>query len=216
MACFICKDVKTKDVFSCDGCNNCICKGCGGLTASEVKVLQLVSGRTLKFYCPKCIKGDSFDLYKELVTCKEQIIEDKNEIIKLLKKDIEDVIVKDPMSGAKMGYNEVLKSNKKEEVILIKPKNTEQTSILTRRKLEEAVNPCTLGATVSKVKNVRQGGVAIKCSNQEEIKTICENVQKQIGTDYEVKVPEKKNPRIEVFNVGQKLSENKDELIEKW
>ncbi|KAG5870780.1 hypothetical protein JTB14_035030 [Gonioctena quinquepunctata] len=148
----------------------------------------------------------------------------------------EDVIVKDPMSGEKMGYNEVLKSNKKEEVILIKPKmgynevlksnkkeevilikpkNTEQTSILTRRKLEEAVNPCTLGATVSKVKNVRQGGVAIKCSNQEEIKTICENVQKQIGTDYEVKVPEKKNPRIEVFNVGQKLSENKDELIEK-
>ncbi|KAG5877010.1 hypothetical protein JTB14_021906 [Gonioctena quinquepunctata] len=165
MACFICKDVKTKDVFSCDGCNNCICKGCGGLTASEVKVLQLVSGRTLTFYCPKCIKGDSFDLYKELVTCKEQIIEDKNEIIKLLKKDIEDVI-----------------------------DDTEQTSILTRRKLEEAVNPCTLGATVSKVKNVRQGGVAIKCSNQEEIKTICENVQTQIGTDYEVKAPKKKNP----------------------
>ncbi|KAG5900077.1 hypothetical protein JTB14_016049 [Gonioctena quinquepunctata] len=140
MACFICKDVKTKDVFSCDGCNNCICKGCGGLTASEVKVLQLVSGRTLKFYCPKCIKGDSFDLYKELVTCKEQIIEDKNEIIKLLKKDIEDVIVKDPMSGAKwdiMRYSKVIKGRS----YIDKAQNTEQTSILTRRKLEEAVNP---------------------------------------------------------------------------
>ncbi|KAG5888953.1 hypothetical protein JTB14_012212 [Gonioctena quinquepunctata] len=52
--------------------------------------------------------------------------------------------VKYPMTGAKMGYSEILKS-KKEEVILIKPKNTKQTSTLTRRKLEETLNPCTLG-----------------------------------------------------------------------
>lgn len=65
-----------------DGCNRIACKQCGRIISSEVKVFKLVSDKVLKFNCPQCTPGDSYDLIKP----KDEIIQDKNEIIELLKK----------------------------------------------------------------------------------------------------------------------------------
>lgn len=48
------KDIET---FACDSCSRLLCRSCGGLTASEVKCLQLVGKRKLIFYCEDCENG---------------------------------------------------------------------------------------------------------------------------------------------------------------
>lgn len=51
----------------------------------EIKVIKLNDDRVMKFYCPSCIKYNTFDLYKSMIVDKERLIESKDEIIRLLK-----------------------------------------------------------------------------------------------------------------------------------
>lgn len=60
MECGECKE--NKEVYECDGCKTTICKQCGKLTSTEVKVLQLSSKRVLKFFCTKCKNNETFGL----------------------------------------------------------------------------------------------------------------------------------------------------------
>lgn len=40
----------------CDSCRAYLCQGCSGLNATEVRVMQLTGGRTLKLSCSLCVK----------------------------------------------------------------------------------------------------------------------------------------------------------------
>lgn len=44
-------------MLGCDSCNRSIHKKCSGLSASEVKVMDLKGKRLLKFYCDDCLSG---------------------------------------------------------------------------------------------------------------------------------------------------------------
>nr|CAI5870110.1 unnamed protein product [Callosobruchus analis] len=92
----------------------------------------------------------------------------------------------------------------------------EVLQLAPRRVLKFHCSKCKLGytyepykeATVSDVRQLRNGGVACKCSDHhQKIEDICDSVQRQIGTDYEVIVP-KKNPEIKIYNVKQSIVEN--------
>jgi hypothetical protein len=43
--------------YLCDGCHGPICSDCNGLTASEIKCMQLKGKRALKFLCNSCVDG---------------------------------------------------------------------------------------------------------------------------------------------------------------
>ncbi|XP_056646411.1 uncharacterized protein LOC130451426 [Diorhabda sublineata] len=215
MKCEICKQikVKNKDLFDCDGCRDAICKDCGGLTASEVKVLQL-SSRVMKLYCQKCNNGKSLELFNKLLLSKETIIDDKTTIINLLQEEIDEL--KKKLANGQVDYSLAVKKQK-EEVIIVKPKDSAQTSESTKKTIEEKINPIGLGIGVSKIKYIRDGGVAIKCNEngKEKVQNVCESIKTSLGHSYKVNIPEKKNPRIIVFNVDPKELEDEDSLIEK-
>lgn len=220
MDCTVCglTKIKNKEVFQCDGCDSALCKECGELTSSEVRVLQLTNGRTLRFYCSKCLKGESIGVLRELVDSKETIIEDKKEIINILKKEIEELKLKvqQPFQVGQSYSNAVKKQ--KDKVILIKPKDAKQQSEVTKRTLEEKVDPSCLGVGVSGIKLIRDGGVAIKCnetSTSDSIQAVCNNVKKSMGQEYEVNIPDRVNPKIIVFNVNKKLIEDEKNLLDK-
>jgi hypothetical protein len=65
MACIKCNLNFNKDdeVLNCDGCQRKLHKECSELTASELRVLDLKSKRTLKFFCDDCQEGTKL-LYK--------------------------------------------------------------------------------------------------------------------------------------------------------
>lgn len=219
MNCSICKQikVKNKDIFSCDGCFCATCKECGNLAASEVRVLQLTS-RVMKFYCPKCLKGQSLELFQQLLASKQTTIDDKTTIIHLLTEELEvlkkKLVQKEPSHG--YSYSSAVKKQK-EEVIIIKPKDCKQASELTKKKIEETVNPCGLGIGVSRMKYIRDGGIAIRCneSKTEKMQSMCDDIKDSLGNNYEVNISEKKNPRIIVFNIDETELEDEDSLIKK-
>lgn len=220
MICDLCKQikVKNKDIFSCDGCGKSVCKECGTLTASEIKVLQL-STRVMKFHCPNCINGDTVNLYHQLLRTKEAAIEDKNSIISLLKQEIMELNERlkiDKQNIVRCDYSNAVKKQK-EEVIIVKPIDVNQNSEKTKLNIEEKVNPCDLGVGVTRVKFIRDGGVAIKYSKNENgsVEDVCSNIKESLGQSYEVKIPVKRNPRIILFNIHQRELEDEENLIER-
>lgn len=59
MQCFKCNLIEsdTTSLLNCDSCDRNIHKKCSGLSASEVKVMELKGKRILKFYCEDCLLG---------------------------------------------------------------------------------------------------------------------------------------------------------------
>ena len=220
MICDICKQikVKNKDIFNCDGCSKSICKECGALTASEVKVLQLAT-RIMKFHCPKCLNGDSISLFDQLLKAKQASIEDKINIISLLKQEIVELgnkIAIEKKNIERCEYSNAVKKQK-EEVIIVKPIDINQSSEVTKQNIEKKVNPCSMGVGVSRVKFVRDGGVAIRYNKNEDgnVEDVFKNITAKLGQAYEVKIPEKRNPRIILFNMNQSELEDEETLIER-
>lgn len=215
MECDVCET--NKELFKCDGCSASVCKSCGKLTSSETKVLQL-NNRVMKFFCQKCRKAETFMLFNQLLDCKNKIIEDKeviiaakDDLIKQLKIQLEysksNNQCSEKINLPNLSYSQVVKK-RNEEVLIVKPKDSTQTSMMTKQKLVSNVSPGTLGVGVSRVRHLRAGGVAVSCSNHENIKTVCETVKKQLGEEYEVQIPDKKMPKIRIYNVDKRLLED--------
>lgn len=226
MKCGICKE--SKDAFKCDTCEIVGCKACMSLSASEVKVLQLNS-RVLRFYCINCNKVQTCSLLQEIIKTKEELMESKNkliedkeeiisakeEIINLLRAEIAELKkLKIPIDSCKVGYSEAVKRSKT-EVLIVKPKKTNQESAVTKQVIEERISPSTLGVGISKMKFTREGGVAIGCRGDKDVQSVSKTVREELGEEYEVKIPIKKNPKIKIFNVEKRALADKEDFIEK-
>ncbi|KAK9887482.1 hypothetical protein WA026_022830 [Henosepilachna vigintioctopunctata] len=73
MECYRCKKTGTarsssRTLFECDKCEGVLCADCSGLSASEIKVLQLQK-RKLMYYCLQCISdvNNIHDLKKQII-----------------------------------------------------------------------------------------------------------------------------------------------------
>lgn len=211
MECDFCHEIKPKEIYACDECQKKVCKNCGKLTSSEVKVLQL-SSRVMKFSCQKCVDFDTYELLKNTIEDKQNLIESKDEIIQLLKKKLEEL----NQFACGESYSQVVKkSTMKEKVLLVKPKDKKQLSEETRKQLEARIEPTKLGVAISAVKYVRDGGVAISYNNEGGEVAVSSSIKKNLGEQYEVIEPEKKNPRIKIINVSKEVADNEEVLVEK-
>ncbi|KAL3281213.1 hypothetical protein HHI36_004427, partial [Cryptolaemus montrouzieri] len=199
--CGICK--QKKPVFSCEGCKGKFCKNRGQLTASEIKVLELAS----RIIASK----------EEIVNSKNEIISSKDEVINMLKN--ENLALKNEKltlnKSSIIKYSDAVKKSS-QETIVVKPKKDEQSSA-TKLEIQNKIDPSTLGVEVTKVKHTRNGGVAISCTNKEDVKSISENIKEKLGEDYEIQMPIRKNPEIRIRNLKRGLltGTNSDEFIEK-
>lgn len=228
MECEVCKQHRTA-VFKCDICKLQSCKSCGQLTSSEVKVLELTS-RVLKFYCVKCREHEPASMFQLLVQCKDELIDTKEAVISTkdcliesLKEQI--VQLKGELGGSAGGnqrveqdrlkYNEVVAGRKKSsEVLVVKPKRV-QESIVTRTQIEEKIDPGAIKAGVSKMKFLRDGAVAISCERKEDLVSVSDSIRRQFGGEFEIKIPEKRCPRIKIINVEEKMLASESDFIEK-
>lgn len=211
MECTYCNQSKRKEVFNCDGCNNLICKGCANLTSSEVKCLELKESRVLKLYCPNCLKFETYKLLWVNIEDKNKIIANQNKVIEMLQEQIE--VLKDSVKNSKT-YSQVVKENE-ETVVLVKPKDGSQKSQSTREVIQDKIDPCAIGASIARIKQARDGAVAICCQGKDSVENIVKDMESKLQDNYEVSVVYKRNPRIKVFNVNKKDVNNEEVLVEK-
>lgn len=57
MECIKCRNSDNESMIQCDGCERSIHTDCSGLSQSELKVMNLRSKRSLKYYCEECLLG---------------------------------------------------------------------------------------------------------------------------------------------------------------
>lgn len=197
--CLKCKNKIEGECYQCDICHEKIHVGCSNLSASEVKCMPLQK-RLLIFSCDSC--KEVLKKIPTLVTLLEDV---KHHLASMNSSNSQC-----PVSTQK--YSEVIK--KKQEVIVIKPKDKNKGSSSTKKAIEEQIDPKSIGAEVSKIKFVREGGIAISCTGRDDITNISNSIRDKMSRDYEIKVPEKKNPRLKITNIEKKLMQNYDTLIE--
>lgn len=132
----------------------------------------------------------------------------KNEITHSAAKVVADINAENS-SSIKKTYSAALNT---EAAIIIKPKNLEQRNLTTRADILNNINPVKNNINISKVKNIKDGGILVGCSNSEDtlkLKGIAENKLKE---NYDIKDVRNVKPRIRIVGMSEKLEEN--ELIQ--
>jgi hypothetical protein len=85
--------------------------------------------------------------------------------------------------------------------LLIYPKSALQTSDKTKQDLIQSIDPVQIKVGVKTLRKVRNGGVIIKAGTDRDINAIrAELSSSSIASDYNVRAPKKRNPRLRIFH----------------
>lgn len=68
----------------------------------------------------------------------------------------------------------------------------------TKNDIKRKIYPSKLGIGIENIKNIRERGIAISCSNADSKEKLKSKVQEEIGNKYEVVDGEIKNPTITI------------------
>lgn len=217
--CDKCKNKDNKFLIYCDGCQITLCKTCGKLSASEIKVLQ-AKDKKVSYFCDSCQNFNT--LLQSQINDKNDLIESKNEIITLLKEEIENMKLNhEETSCQNPTFAEILKSQKMDSnklellkktnlpCIIIKP-NTHKDSVTTKKTLESKVNPATVSVGINMMKQGKNGSILIKCDSRESTDIMKNQVLKQLGPDYIVEETKLRKPSVRISNIKNM---NADQLL---
>lgn len=108
-------------------------------------------------------------------------------------------------------YSQVLQ-NKTEPVVIIRPKNSEQSNVKTKLDINESINPADSNLQLSKVKHIRDGGILIGCKNNADNDKLRKLAQEKLSDQYTVKEVRGIKPRVRIAGISQKLSDQ--ELVD--
>lgn len=239
-----CKECKREppgiDIFSCDACKSQLCQTCGEISPTEIRVLQLKGGRTLRFICKTCtipsgLEEKLKDIENNLISKIKQLQEDisnqdkklidQTVLINRLTKEIYEMkdgnynnslhkelkYLKD--SVALINSGNIIKSYANvvsREAVVIKPKNV-QDSDKTKEELIEKLNPSDIEVGIAQMKSATDGGIIIKCKTREDTEKIKKAAEECMGNQYKIKIPEQKNPCVKIVDFDEDMK--KEELI---
>lgn len=199
------------------------CKGiCGRfyhakcLKFSEEIYKWLTTYENVGWWCHNCDNIKVTDILREITQLREtvQVCVDKlnsqEEVIAKLSQKTDNIVVHAETADTKSSYAEKLKTKRSEPVVVIKPKN-QQTCLQTKEEVKGKLDPVQL--SVKGIRNITRGGIVVECKNEEDIENIRTEAVKKLGSDYEIKVPVKKNPKVKISGLSERLSDQ--ELIKK-
>lgn len=89
------------------------------------------------------------------------------------------------------------------------PKEKNQNSTKTKEDIKQNINPTLLSVKVNKIHELKNNGaVSISCVNKQSVEKIEAEIKQKLGSDYEVQVPNMRNPKILVVGMHDKLDES--------
>lgn len=214
------------EILKCDGlCDKMYHAKCVNCTPNNFKFIE--QSKNIIFRCDECMLKPDVMIYETMKkilsfmcmtyermnrqersneqVCKE--IVHSNESLKQINEQI--VMGKDKgneINGKQIESYASVTKNKYDEAVVIKPKKN-QGSEVTRTEINGKL-AIPQSITISGVKNIPKGGVVINCNNRSDVKIIEEEANKKMGEEYSVYVPTKRNPKIKITNICEKLSES--------
>lgn len=197
-------DVKKDEKIECFGpCKNIFHLKCAAISPRDYKTLKGIEG--CKWFCNNCRHyldflcqiSKEFHDFKELMLAELRVVKTNNAINS--KGNSEEVV-----PGISKTYAHALKG----EAIVIKPK-AKQKSSKTMEVITQKLNPCEMEVGVTQIKDVKDGGILIKCKTKNEIEKLKNEAEKNLGNQYKVSVPEKKNPCIKIVDFEEDMSNEK-------
>lgn len=179
---------------------------CINITSRQLEVITNCNG--LKWFCDGCIFYTDFisKVTNELENLKVQFQSELNDLKSTIKgradgKKENSLSVSKPKSFAEVAA---------EEVVIIKPRNNQECK-KTIEAIQKNLKPASLEVGITELKNIKEGGVVIKCKSKEEQEIIKKAAEKKLNKNYEIKAPNLKNPCIKVVDIDDNLSG--DELL---
>lgn len=116
--------------------------------------------------------------------------------------------------SAERNYSEVVKEKKKENVIIIKPKE-QQESEATKNMVKEKIDIKNMPIGISKLRKGGKGTIILGCESEKEIKQLKSTVQNKLGDKYQVVEPRATEPKLKIFNVEEdEMKLEEEDIIE--
>lgn len=201
-----------KSVVKCIICEEKYHGKCVKLTDEEIALL--INNDFINFTCKTCSKMGVLTEIKEL----KNIIQDLIKVVNEQKESIDnnsELINKignklEINSGNTQTYSETL--NKNREILLIKPKN-DQNNEITRKDLKVNIDPSKLAIGVENVKNIKNGGVIINCSDANSKGIMKNKVVEVMGDKYKVEEGQLKKPKIMIVGAEEDFLEMENEEV---
>lgn len=107
-------------------------------------------------------------------------------------------------------YADTLNSSCEPDIV-IQPKKNDQNSDTTINDIKKNISPSKI--CIDKLRKAANGAIIVKCANKESSELFQNCAKEKLCDNYDVKVPDVKNPQIKIINVTEKLSE--EEIIKK-
>lgn len=191
---------------SCAGkCDNRFHNKCVNLTTKDYVLVQ--NCNNLKWFCDHCLLHFELILnFKtEIASIKTQVTTELNEFRS---------IINNRCTNLSENFSE---TNKKSyanaaagEVVIIKPK-IKQECKKTKEAIQKNLKPAALEVGITQIKDIKEGGVVIKCKTKDEQEKIKKAAEKKLTKNYQITAPDLKNPCIKVVDIDEKY-ENEDLL----
>ncbi|CAH1101249.1 unnamed protein product [Psylliodes chrysocephalus] len=87
------------------------------------------------------------------------------------------------------------------------PKTKQATSV-TKTAMIQNINPVSSNINITKVVNVRDGGIMVRCENSDECIKFKNLSDEKLANDYTIKEVPVLNPRFKIVGISENLSEN--------
>lgn len=232
--CYACEkeiDDDDENFAECDSCNSLFHIKCVNITKKELNARK--NSKCLRLYCPECFnqKGsgtaDKLNqilkvLYKlDLFNQEQKVMPTSNKNLSSIETKLNELTNKfstncQPTNTSNANkrnsthtYAETTKHGIVKPAVVIKPK-TKQTSAKTLDELTKNVDKSSLN--VCDTRNVRNGGIVLRCESTTETMKVKQIVNEKLGENYEVLLPKIKKPRVRISNVDADIA--KDSVID--
>lgn len=156
----------------------------------------------------KEFKNEVKSMIREIV--KHELEEIKQEL-KILEKNVLGR-VGETKGNALKSFADAVIGKKKESVIVVKPKN-HQESETTKKVVKEKINITDMAVGITKLKKGNKGNVILGCESKSEMEKLKVTVQNKLGEDYNIMEPKGAKSKIKTVNIEEEEIKLDDEKL---
>lgn len=182
----------------CDGnCGNIFHQKCINMSVKDYAVVQNL--KNVKWFCNGCLAH-----LDQMCNISLELKQFKSDVNTELSK-IRELITQNFNRAGSMENKEDRKSYANVaacEAVIIKPKS-KQESRKTKEMIQKTLKPAALEVGITQIKDIRDGGVVIKCKTKEEQEKIKKAAEKKLIKNYQITAPILKNPSIKVVDIEE-------------
>lgn len=211
-----------RTILLCDRCDGIFHLSCIKVTKTEKKARK--NSKCLLLYCTECIEDQAngtaakikdmlkllyklefvFQEKKSIGCIAKRFVESYGRTIKKSRRIVSNnnctVVGVSNIRTTVKSYANAVKRGTVKPAVVVQPK-TQQTCAQTLEDITKKVNKEEV--QVCGTRNVRNGGIVLRCDNAKETMKVKQIVREKLGDGYEIVLPKVKLPRLRITNINE-------------